>query len=73
MVDETHARPQRDRLLTVVSDPEQAKFGAVFKLKMLMRCNLEDAPRFAMTAEEAAWTPDDPDYPHPRSAGRVAA
>ena len=73
VLDELIAEEHRESMLTVVSDPELAKFGAVFKLKMLMRCNLDDAPRFAMSAEEAAWTPGDESYPHPRAAGRVAA
>lgn len=73
VLDQVIAQEHRESMLTVVSDPELAKFGAVFKLKMLMRCNAEDFPRFAMTAEEAAWRPEEGEYPHPRTAARVAA
>ncbi len=72
-LDQVLANEHRESVLTVVSDPELAKFGAVYKLKMLMRCALDEMARFAMSAEEAAWAPEDLDYPHPRPAARVAA
>lgn len=58
----------------VSADPELARFGAVFKLKMLMRRPLDELERFTLNPDEAAWMADeDEDHPHPREAGRVAA
>jgi hypothetical protein len=71
VVDRVIAREQLDQLQSVESDPEQAKFGAVYKLKMMMRCATDDLDRYALTADESAWRPDDPTHPHPRPAGRV--
>jgi hypothetical protein len=72
VVDRVIAREQLDQLQSVESDPEQAKFGAVYKLKMMMRCATDELDRYALTADESIWQPEDPDYPHPRPAGRVA-
>jgi hypothetical protein len=73
VVDRVIAREQLDQLQAVESDPEQAKFGAVYKLKMMMRCATDDFDRYALTADESMWKPDDdPGHPHPRPAGRVA-
>jgi hypothetical protein len=72
VVDRIIAREQLDQLQAAESDPEQVKFGAVYKLKMMMRCATDDLGRYALTADESIWQPEDPDYPHPRPAGRVA-
>jgi hypothetical protein len=72
VVDRVIAREQLDQLQAARSDPEQAKFGAVYKLKMMMRCATDDLGRYALSADESIWTPEDPEYPHPRPAGRVA-
>jgi hypothetical protein len=73
VLDSVIAAEEHQRLMAAESDPEQAKFGAVYKLKMMMRCSIDQLDRYALTAAEAAWTPSEPDYPHPRPAGRVAA
>jgi hypothetical protein len=73
VVDRVIAREQLDQLQAVESDPEQARFGAVYKLKMMMRCAVDELDRYALTAEESAFKPDDdPTHPHPRPAGQVA-
>ena len=74
VVDRVIAREQIEQLQTVESDPEQARFGAVYKLKMMMRCAIDELDRYRLTAEEAQWRPDDEagEHPHPRLAGRVA-
>lgn len=72
VLDHVIANEQRARLIAVESDPEQARFGAVYKLKMMMRCAIDELDRYALTADESAWMPSDPDHPHPRPAGRVA-
>jgi len=74
VLDNVIAREQVARLQSVESDPDQARFGAVYKLKMMMRCATDEFDRFAPSADESLWKPDDdPDHPHPRTAGRVAA
>lgn len=72
VLDSVIAQEEHQRLLAAESDPEQAKFGAVYKLKMMMRCATDQLDRYALTAAEHAWRPDEPDHPHPRPAGRVA-
>jgi hypothetical protein len=73
VLDNVIAREQVARLQSVESDPDQARFGAVYKLKMMMRCATDELDRFALSADESLWQPDDdPDHPHPRPAGRVA-
>jgi hypothetical protein len=73
VVERVIAREQLDQLQAAESDPEQAKFGAVYKLKMMMRCATDELDRYALTADESSWQPDeDPEHPHPRPAGRVA-
>jgi hypothetical protein len=59
-------------LLAATTDADLPKFGAVYKLKMLMRVAPDEFPFYALTADEAAWTPSDPDHPHPRPAARAA-
>lgn len=65
---ETHAS-----LLAASTDADLPKFGGVYKLKMLMRCAPDEFRSYALTRDEAAWKPEDADYPHPRPAARVAA
>ncbi len=72
VLDSVIANEEHQRLLAAESDPEQAKFGAVYKLKMMMRCSADQLDSYALTAAEAAWVPNEPDHPHPRPAGRVA-
>jgi hypothetical protein len=72
VLDSVIAAEEQQRLMAAESDPEQAKFGAVYKLKMMMRCAIDQLDRYALTAAESAWRPDEPDHPHPRPAGRVA-
>ena len=73
VLDHVIAREQVERLQAVESDPDQVRFGAVYKLKMLMRCAPDEFDRYALSADESLWQPDDPTHPHPRPAGRVAA
>src|SRR5207237_2643488 len=74
VIDRVIAREQIQQLQDVESDPEQARFGAVYKLKMMMRCAIDELDRYQLTPEEAEWRPDDDaEHPHPRPAGRVAA
>lgn len=64
---------QMREIQAVSADPELARFGAVFKLKMMMRRPLDELDRFGLNSDEAAWlADDDEDHPHPRPAGRVA-
>lgn len=72
VLDHVIAREQVERLQSVESDPEQVRFGAVYKLKMLMRCAPDEFDRYALTADESLWRAEDPSHPHPRPAGRVA-
>ena len=44
-MDRVIAREELDRLSRVESDPEQVRSGAVYKLKMMMRCAVEDLGR----------------------------
>jgi hypothetical protein len=60
-------------LLAASTDADLPKFGAVYKLKMLMRCAPDEFDDYALTPDEATWTPADTDYPHPRPAARPAA
>jgi hypothetical protein len=69
VVDRVIAREELDRLSKVESDPEQARFGAVYKLKMMMRCAVEDLGRYALTPAEEAWRAEEV---RARPAGRVA-
>src|SRR5690348_11488173 len=48
VVDRIIAREQLDQLQAAESDPEQVKFGAVYKLKMMMRCATDDFDRYAL-------------------------
>lgn len=73
VIDRVIAREQLQQLQAVESDPEQARFGAVYKLKMMMRCAIDELDRYGLTPDEAQWRPDDAEHPHPRPAGRVAA
>ena len=74
VIERVIAREQLQQLQAVESNPEQVRFGAVYKLKMMMRCAIDELARYSLSAEEAAWRADeDPEHPHPRPAGRVAA
>lgn len=73
VIDRVIAREEVAQLQSAESDPEQVRFGAVYKLKMMMRCAVDEFDRHRLSPAEAAWRPDDdPDHPHPRPAGRVA-
>jgi len=69
VVDRVIAREELDRLSRVESDPEQLRFGAVYKLKLMMRCAVEDLPRYGLSEAEGAWRPEEE---RARPAGRVA-
>jgi hypothetical protein len=72
VLDHVIAREQSEQLQAIESDPEQVRFGAVYKLKMMMRCATDELDRYQLTAEESAWRPDIADHPRARPAGRVA-
>ncbi len=72
VLDHVIAREQAAQLHAVESDPEQVRFGAIYKLKMMMRCATDELDRYQLTPEESAWRPDVADHPRARSAGRVA-
>src|SRR5207249_1943644 len=73
VLDRVIAREQSERLQAIESDPEQVRYGAVYKLKMMMRCSTDELDRYALTAEESAWRADDSEEARARLAGRVAA
>jgi hypothetical protein len=73
VLDHVIAREQTEQLHALKSDPEEVRFGAVYKLKMMMRCATDELDRYELTPEESAWRPDVGDHPHARPAGRVAA
>jgi hypothetical protein len=72
VLDRVIAREQVAQLQSVESDSDQVRFGAVYKLKMMMRCATDELERYQLTPDEALWQPDDPEHPRPRPAGRVA-
>jgi hypothetical protein len=72
VLDHVIAREQTERLHALKSDPEEVRFGAIYKLKMIMRCAIDDLKRYELTPEESIWCPDESEHPHARPAGRVA-
>jgi hypothetical protein len=73
VLDHVIAREQLAQLQAVESDPDQVRFGAVYKLKMMMRCATDEFDRYQLSADESIWQPEGETHPHPRPAGRVAA
>lgn len=73
VLDHVIAREQTEQLHAVESDPEQVRFGAIYKLKMMMRCATDELDRYQLTLEESVWRPDIAEHPRARTAGRVAA
>ena len=72
VLDRVIAREQSRQLQSLESDPEQVRFGAVYKLKMMMRCATDELDRYQLTADESAWRAEAAEHPHARPAGRVA-
>jgi hypothetical protein len=72
VLDHVIAREQTEQLHALKSDPEEVRFGAIYKLKMMMRCATDEFDRYQLTPEESEWKPEVADHPHARSAGRVA-
>jgi DNA-directed RNA polymerase specialized sigma24 family protein len=72
VLDHVIAREQTAQLHALKSDPEEVRFGAIYKLKMMMRCATDQLDQYQLTPEESAWRPDLADHPSARPAGRVA-
>lgn len=73
VLDHVISREQSAALQAVELDPEEVRFGAIYKLKMMMRCATDGLDRYQLTPEESVWRPDVAEHPHARPAGRVAA
>ena len=73
VLDHVIAREQVARLQAVESDPEQVRFGAVYKLKMLMRCAPRRIRPLRAFRRRIALAARRPHPPSPAPAGRVAA